>query len=201
MQTSTNGRKLIEQFEGLDLRTYNDGTGVLTIGYGHTSAAGSPKVLKGQTITSEQADQILSSDLGKVEAQVNKFVTIPLNQNQFDALVSFQFNTGDLGKSSILKKLNAKDYQGAADAFLLYNQAKGRVLQGLVTRRAAERKLFLTSGGASVMPHAITTSAIAATGAGTASHFPSHWPYILGGTIVVAFIASVIIYLVTKPSQ
>src|SRR5581483_4311493 len=144
MITSSKGRRFIEQFEGLSLRTYDDGTGVLTIGYGHTSAAGLPRVVRGQSITKDQADQILASDLGKVETQVNNLVHVPINQNQFDALVSFHFNTGALGRSTALKKLNAGDYNGCADALLAYNRAGGRVLPGLQRRRQAERKLFLT---------------------------------------------------------
>src|SRR5271166_4274141 len=103
MKTSQTGLNLIEQFEGLILGAYDDATdkivptggssrGTLTIGYGHTSSAGPPKVYVGQRITKDQANQILAADLAVVEQQVSSRVKVPLNQNQFDALVSFTFN-------------------------------------------------------------------------------------------------------------
>lgn len=154
MKTSNNGRKFIESFEGLILQSYddyNDHTvkegdhvyGTLTIGYGHTTAAGGVPVYIGQTITKEQADQYLAEDLVKVENEINSLVHVNLNQNQFDALVSFHYNTGALCKSTLLKLLNKGDYSGAADEFLKWTHASGRVLQGLVRRRQTERKLFL----------------------------------------------------------
>ena len=146
MNTSDNGRAFIEKWEGLYLTTYDDGTGVPTIGYGHTTAAGPPVVEYGQTITQEQADQILAADLQAVERQVNQLVKVPVNQNQYDALVSFQFNTGWLGHShcSLLNALNSGNYNLASLDFMLYNRASGRILQGLTNRRTAERALFLT---------------------------------------------------------
>lgn len=154
MKTSANGRKLIEDFEGLILGAYDDANdrivkpgqrvrGTLTIGVGHTSAAGPPKVYVGMKITKVQADSILAADLASVEIEVGHLVKVPITQGQFDALVSFHFNTGGLGRSSTLRLLNQKKYQAAADALLAWNRAGGRVLQGLVRRRAAERKLFL----------------------------------------------------------
>jgi lysozyme len=155
MKTSLNGRKLIESFEGLILQSYDDYNdhivnsgdtvhGVLTIGYGHTSAAGVPHVSIGDTITQSDADRILGEDLRRVEDEVNRLVHVPLNQNQFDALVSFEFNTGALGHSSALPLLNAGNYVEAADHLLLYNQAGGRVLAGLIRRRKAEHELFMS---------------------------------------------------------
>lgn len=142
MKTSANGRAFIEAFEGLFLRTYDDGTGVLTIGYGHTSAAGAPKVAKGQTITGVQADQILSDDLAAVERDVEKIITVPMTQAQFDALVSFHFNTGALRRSSIDDKFIAGNVSGAMDTLLQYDHAGGRVMAGLTRRRQAERLMF-----------------------------------------------------------
>lgn len=142
MKTSNWGRKFIERFEGLYLHTYDDGTGVLTIGYGHTTAAGPPSVRKGQTITPEDADKILSSDLARVESDVNRLVKVPLTQNQFDALVSFHFNTGGLGRSTLLQKLNAGDYASVPTELSKWNRGGGRVMAGLVTRRTEEGKLF-----------------------------------------------------------
>jgi lysozyme len=154
MKTSINGRKIIEEFEGLLLYAYDDFNdhrvmpgdevhGTLTIGYGHTSAAGPPPVFPGQTITKDEADYILSQDLAKVESQVEQLVRVPMNQNQFDALVSFQFNTGALRHSSALRALNSGNYELAANDLTLYNESKGKVLPDLVKRRQEEKDLFL----------------------------------------------------------
>jgi lysozyme len=156
MKTSINGRKLIEQYEGLILTAYDDATdhivpigghanGTLTIGYGHTDAAGPPKVYVGQVVSKTEADSILASDLTSVEIEVNHLVKVSLNQNQFDSLVSFQFNTGALAKSTLLVYLNKQDWFAAANEFTKWNKARGKVLEGLVKRRASERSLFLTT--------------------------------------------------------
>ncbi len=144
MKTSAAGRAFIEAFEGLFLRAYDDGTGVQTIGYGHTTSAGSPRVYPGMVMTSTQADDILSADLSGVEIEVEHLVNVPLTQFQFDALVSFQFNTGWLGHNgcSLLRQLNAGNYQVADADFALYDMAGGRVLQGLVRRRKGEAAMF-----------------------------------------------------------
>lgn len=156
MKTSDTGRQLIESFEGLILGAYDDANdhivqpgqeviGTLTIGYGHTSAAGPPQVYVGQTITKDDADAILASDLSAVEIEVGQLVKVPVNQNQFDALVSFQFNTGWLAhpNCSLLRALNTGNYNLAANDFMLYDRASGKVLTGLVRRRTAERTMFL----------------------------------------------------------
>lgn len=142
MKTSDWGRKFIERFEGLYLHTYDDGAGVPTIGYGHTTRGGGRKVTWGMKITPEEADSMLSDDLGRVERDVNKLVKVPLTQNQFDALVSFHFNTGALGSSTLLKKLNAGDYQSVSTELMKWIHAGGSVMNGLVTRRTEEGKLF-----------------------------------------------------------
>src|SRR5215510_10471108 len=121
MKTSATGRAFIEAFEGKILHTYDDGTGVLTIGYGHTDAAGPPPVRSGQKITEAEADAILSDDLGKVERNIK----VPMTQAQFDALVSFDFNTGSLAKSSIDDKINAGNPSAAMATLLQYDHAGG----------------------------------------------------------------------------
>src|SRR5690606_31719741 len=98
----------IKQWEGVKLEAYKDTGGVWTIGYGHTSAAGDPKVIPGMKITQKQADEILKKDLSKFEQRVENLVKVPLTDNQFAVLVSFDFNTGALHKSTLLKKLNKK---------------------------------------------------------------------------------------------
>lgn len=139
MQISKAGLDLIKQFEGLYLKAYRCPAGVPTIGYGHTAG-----VAMGQTITQQQADDYLRRDVRQFERAVARLVTVPLTQGQFDALVSFAFNLGDgaLAQSTLLRLLNAGDYAGAAAQFDRWNKAGGRVLPGLVRRRAAERALF-----------------------------------------------------------
>jgi len=141
VKTSTDGIKLIKQFEGCVLTAYRCPSGIWTIGYGHTTG-----VKQGMTITQAQADAYLKNDLSKYEGYVSKYVKVSLNQNQFDALVSFTYNCGGgaLQSSTLLKKLNSGDYAGAANEFPRWNKSNGRVLSGLVKRRAAEQKLFNT---------------------------------------------------------
>ena len=143
MKTSNIGINLICGFEGLELKAYDDGVGVWTIGYGTTVING-VKVKKGDTCTIEQAKSYMAQDLKKFESAVDILVKVPLNQNQFDALVSLTYNigTGAFKDSTLLKKLNAKDYKGAAAQFDRWNKGGGKVMQGLVNRRAKERKLF-----------------------------------------------------------
>ncbi|MFK7073950.1 lysozyme, partial [Acinetobacter baumannii] len=118
---------------------------VWTIGTGTTVYPNGVKVKKGDTCTAEQAKTYFKHDLAKFEKTVNESVTVPLNQNQFDALVSLTYNIGSgaFNNSTLLKKLNKRDYQGAADQFLVWNKAGGKVMKGLVRRREAERALFL----------------------------------------------------------
>ena len=142
MKISTNGIDLICSFEGLRLKAYDDGVGVWTIGYGTTVINGT-KVKKGDTCTVEQAKSYMANDLKQFESAVNQ-VKVPLNQNQYDALVSLAYNIGVSAflNSTLLKKLNAKDYKGAAEQFPRWNRAGGKVMRGLTNRRAKERKLF-----------------------------------------------------------
>jgi len=140
---SDQGLALTEQFEGLQLTAYQDPVGVWTIGYGHTGADVQP----GLTITQEQASDLLLQDVSGAVAAVNRLVTIPLTQNQFDALVDFTFNVGqgNLASSTLLRELNAGNTAGAAAQFLVWVYAKGVELPGLVTRRQAEAALFQTA--------------------------------------------------------
>lgn len=139
---SDQGLALTEQFEGLRLTAYQDSVGVWTIGYGHTG----PDVQPGLTITQEQASALLLQDVAGAVAAVNRLVTVPLTQNQFDALVDFTFNVGqgNLASSTLLRELNAGNTAGAAAQFLVWVYAGGVQLPGLVTRRQAEAALFQT---------------------------------------------------------
>lgn len=147
MRASSHAKNLIMEFEGLSTVAYKCPSGVLTIGYGHTGRDVKP----GDTITPEHALKVLDLDLARFEKGVfavlkNKNITV--NQNQFDALVSFAFNLGveNLNTSTLLKKLEAGDIQGAADQFLRWNKSgpELKVLPGLTRRREAERALFLS---------------------------------------------------------
>jgi len=142
MRISQNGIVLIKKFEGCVLTAYKDIAGVLTIGYGHTGS----DVTQGLHISQTRANELLRQDLTNFETGVNDCVKVPLNQNQFDALVSFSFNVGmsALRKSTLLKKLNGKDYTGAANEFDRWVHAGGKVVRGLQNRRDAEQLLFLT---------------------------------------------------------
>jgi lysozyme len=146
MKTSAAGRALIEALEGFRgvayLPTPQD---VPTIGYGHTRG-----VQMGDTCTPATADYWLSQDLAGAEGAVIAYVTYAqLNQNQFDALVSFTYNVGTsaFGHSTLLELLNEGDLVGAANQFLVWNKQAGNVLEGLTARRMKERELFLTPGG------------------------------------------------------
>jgi lysozyme len=144
VKISNTGINLIRGFEDLRLKAYDDGVGVWTIGYG-TTAINGVAVKKGDTCTAEQAKSYMAQDLKKFESAVNTTVKVPLNQNQFDALVSLTYNIGigAFKSSTLLKKLNAKDYKGAAEQFLRWNRGGGRVLNGLIKRRKIEMELFL----------------------------------------------------------
>ena len=140
MKTSDVGIELIKKYEGYVLKAYKCPSGVWTIGYGHTNG-----VKSGMQITKTQALDYLKQDLSTFENVVTNYVKVPLNQNQFDALVSFSFNcgTGALKTSTLLQKLNSSDYNGTANEFLKWNKSNGKVLNGLVKRRQEEKELFL----------------------------------------------------------
>ena len=145
MHISPSGIDLICNFEGKRLTAYDDGVGVWTIGFGTTVYPNGIKVMKGDTCTEAQAKTYMAHDLKKFEATVNKAVTVQLNQNQFDALVSLAYNIGTnaFSKSTLVKKLNANDIRGAADQFDVWVNAGGKRMQGLVNRRTVEKALFL----------------------------------------------------------
>ena len=145
MKTSQSGISLIKGFEGKRLNAYYDGVGVWTIGFGTIKYPNGVWVKKGDTCTEAQAESYLKNDLVKFENAINRLVKVPLNQNQFDALSSFTYNLGEtnLSSSTLLKKLNAKDYAGTADQFPRWNKAGGKVMNGLTRRREAELILFL----------------------------------------------------------
>ncbi len=145
MNISKTGLDLIKQFEGLRLNAYDDGVGVWTIGYGTIKYPNGTRVKSGDKITQAQADEYMANDVSVFERAVNRLVKVPLTQNQYDALASFTYNLGEtnLSTSTLLRKLNAKDYKGAAEQFERWNRAGGKVMKGLTRRRIAEKELFL----------------------------------------------------------
>lgn len=145
MSVSNSGIDLICDFEGKRLVAYDDGVGVWTIAFGTTVYPNGIRVKKGDTCTEAQAKAYMAHDLKKFEQAVNNSVTIPLNQNQFDVLVSLAYNIGSgaFNKSTLVKKLNTGDIRGAADQFDVWINAGGKRMQGLVNRRTKEKTLFL----------------------------------------------------------
>jgi len=143
MRTSAAGITLIKRWESLHLTAYRDPGGVPTIGWGHTG----PDVYMGLTITSRRAQDLFDQDLRDAESAVFRYITVPLTQGQFDALVSFVFNVGAgaLATSRLRRKLNARDYAGAAaefDRWVYDKEASPDPLPGLVSRRNQEQALF-----------------------------------------------------------
>jgi len=145
MNYSKDGLKLTEQFEGCRLEAYPDpatGGAPWTIGYGHTGADVFPSLL----ITQEEAEKLLLHDVQKAVDHVNSKLKIEVTQGEFDALVDFAFNCGcrNLDNSTLLKKVNEGDHEGAAAEFLKWDMAGGHVMAGLLKRRQAEVALFLS---------------------------------------------------------
>ena len=134
------GLALIKEFEGCILTAYKDMVGVWTIGYGSTG----DHVVEGLTITPEEATALLIKDLSRFESGVEKLVTCEINDNQFSALVCFSFNVGlgNLKSSTLLKLVNAEDFDGAAKQFVRWDKAGGVETAGLTRRRNAESILF-----------------------------------------------------------
>ncbi len=134
------GLSIIKESEGLRLEAYNLG-GQWLIGYGHSRTAQA-----GMTITESQAEQLLREDVRASEDAVRKMVLVPVNENQFSAMVSLAYNMGSGGfsRSTVLAAINNGDYQGAADAFRNHNKGGGKVIPHLTERREKERALFLT---------------------------------------------------------
>lgn len=138
--TSDGLTALIER-EGERLSSYKDSVGVWTIGVGHTTAAGAPTVKLGMKITKAESREILARDLVKFETAIMNAVKVKLGPHQWDALFSICFNVGPgFAKSTCIRRLNAGDVKGAADAILMWNKPKE-----ILSRRRAERQQFLTS--------------------------------------------------------
>lgn len=145
-QTSQKGLNLIKSFEGLSLKPYLCPAGIPTISYGLTYYSNGTKVkLTDKPITQQEADTMLMNALKHYEQGVDSFTTDSVNQNQFDALVSFAYNCGlgNLKSSTLLKKVNANPNDPTIrQEFLKWNKGGGKVLPGLTKRRTAEANLY-----------------------------------------------------------
>lgn len=196
----------LKRWEGLRLSAYKDVAGIWTIGYGSTG----PHVKPGMKITEAQAEKLLRDDLDRFEKAVERLVKVPLTDNQFAALVSFAFNvgTGAFEKSTLLKRLNAGDYDAVPGQLMRWVNAGGRKVQGLVNRRAAEGGLwakgsFVSSKdiGANPVPEPVVTKENISWGAGIlammGSMFSGEGPvqYALAGVIVVAVAAGLFLFI------
>jgi lysozyme len=140
---SDHGLELTKGFEGLSLKAYQDCAGVWTIGYGHTG----PDLIAGMVITEADAGALLRADLADAVTCVNRAVNVSISQNKFDALVDFCFNAGrgSLLQSTLLRRVNIGDFEGAASQFGVWVHAGGKVVSGLVRRRKAEAAMFMCS--------------------------------------------------------
>lgn len=173
MKTSEAGRAFIRAHEGLATVAYLCPAGTLTIGYGHTSAAGAPKVTAGMTITAEEADRILAADLVRFEARVDRALgAVP--QSVFDGAVSFDFNCGAIDRASWVGAYCRGDFAGAETALKSWNKGGGKVLPGLVRRREEEADMIVRgrypSAPRRVADRAPIEEALARLGYTAASH-------------------------------
>ncbi len=141
MDTSARGIDFLIRHEGVRLRAYQDTAGVWTIGVGHTAASGPPKPVRGMAITADQAKSILAHDLAKFEDRVERALPgVP--QTVFDGAVSFDFNTGAIHRASWVTKFKAGKFRESEVALKLWCKSSGRVVKGLVNRRADEADLI-----------------------------------------------------------
>ncbi len=139
-----NGLELIKSFEGFSSVMYRDSAGLPTIGYGHLITS-SEKNLFTAGITKSKAEELLKADVITAERAVTRLITVPLNDNQFDSLVSFTFNLGAavLQRSTLRAKVNRAEHEQVPLEFLRWVYADGRKILGLVRRRKAEAELYL----------------------------------------------------------
>ncbi|KOF17958.1 lysozyme [Ensifer adhaerens] len=202
------GLALVKQWEGLKTKAYRDVGGIWTIGYGHTSAAGAPTVTPTMVITEAKAEEILRADLAKFEERVSRLVKVPLTDNQHAVLVSFDFNTGRLGKSTLLKKLNAGDYDAVPAELMKWVNAGGKRVKGLVNRRSAEAGLWAkgefvstnTQPAASKAPEVVTkenlswaAGIVSTLGFAFTGNGPLQWA--LAGIIVASFAGGAYLFI------
>lgn len=212
---SKDGLEKIKEWEGFRAVAYEDISGKLTIGYGHTSAAGGPVVKQGQVVTQETAEKLLKEDIRNAEIVVDGAVKVPLTDSQFAALVSFQFNTGGLVGSHLLKKLNKGHYDAVPGELARWifstnpKTGKKEKSQGLINRRALEAGLW-AQGASVVAPNTVDVTpaqppvslketvtwgagVAASAGAVMDGNGPIQW--VLAGVVAVCFAIGVYLFI------
>jgi lysozyme len=157
MRITEEGLALIKRFEGFRSRAYRCSAGVWTIGYGHTSMAGAPEVTPDLEVSRADAEVILRRDVAKFAEGVAARIARKLTAPQFSALVSFAYNVGlgNFAKSSVLKAVNAGDFDAVPRRLQMWVKAGGRTLPGLVRRRAAEAELFASGKADEELPRVV----------------------------------------------
>jgi lysozyme len=157
MRVTEEGLALIRRFEGFRSEAYRCPAGIWTIGYGHTSMAGAPEVTPGLKLSRAEAGDILRRDVAKFAEGVAARLVRRLTPSQFSALVSFAYNVGlaNFARSSVLKAVNAGDFDAVPRRLQMWVKAGGRTLPGLVRRRAAEAALFASGGTGEPMPRTV----------------------------------------------
>lgn len=143
MLTSDEGKEFIKSNEGCRLKPYQDQGGTWTVGYGKTGT----DVVPGVSWSQSRAERAFEDSIESFEDELNGMLKVDVTQNQFDALMDFVYNLGPaaLQRSTLLKKVNAEDFNNAANEFLKWTLVAGRIDPGLVKRRKAERLFFLTA--------------------------------------------------------
>ena len=148
MRTNDRGLRLIKKYEGLSLHPYRCPANIPTIGYGSCYGLNGERVtMNHRMITPTEADHLLRREVRHAERQVARSISVPLTVNQFSALTSFTFNVGGgaFHASTLRRKINRLEIESAASEFKRWRYAGGRVLPGLVKRRRAECRLFLSA--------------------------------------------------------
>lgn len=154
MHMTEEGLALIRRFEGFRAQAYRCPAGIWTIGYGHTSNAGPPRVSPGMEMSEAEARRVLAADVERFAAEVRAALTREVSPQQFSALVSFAFNVGTAAfrTSSVLRAVNAGDFGAVPGRLGLWVKAMGKTLPGLVRRRAAEAQMFSAAAAPRTRP-------------------------------------------------
>lgn len=145
MKVNLRGEEMIKSYEELRLKAYLCPAKIPSISYGVTKYENGSKVKLVDEISKERAEELFKFTLGEFEKQVEKLIKVPVNENQFSALVSFSYNVGigNFKSSTLLRKLNSEDYIGASNEFERWIYSNGKKLEGLKKRRKSEKELFL----------------------------------------------------------
>ncbi|EJN4070720.1 lysozyme [Salmonella enterica] len=143
-QISSQGLDLIKEFEGLKLNAYRDSGGIWTVGYGYTGIVNGRKINSETVLTEDRATYYLIKELDSISVNINKLITVKLNQHQYDAIMSFVYNIGinNFKHSTLLYYININEWSLAANEFIKWDKCKGKKIHGLMLRRIKEKRLF-----------------------------------------------------------